>query len=128
MVSEKLERELLEVAQELGRAERRKDVVALGSLLAPDYQGVGAIGEFLTKEDVLARSSAAELEFTRHEVDDLQIRVLESFGLILGTVRLSGRMGGQSFDGRFRFTDVCVKRSGKWQVVASQLTALSGGQ
>lgn len=32
---------------------------------------------------------------------------------------------GQVFWGKFRFIDVCVKRSGLWQIVASQLMELS---
>jgi hypothetical protein len=125
MVSDEAERDLLKLAQELGRAERTKDVVALRSLLADEYRGVGASGDLLTKGDVLQRFSNAALEFTEHEVNDLRVKVLESVGLIFGNVRLSGKIDGQSFAGQFRFMDVCVKRSGKWQIMASQLTPFS---
>jgi len=127
MFSEIADRELLEVATRLAQAERTKDIAILRTLIAEEYVGVGASGEVLTKEIVLARFSDPNLEFEHHEVSDIQVRTLESVGLILGAVSLRGTMAAQVFEGQFRFMDVCVKRAGQWWIVASQLTPCHGG-
>jgi hypothetical protein len=79
----------------------------------------------LTKTIILERFSNPALEFDRHEVSDIQVQLRESVGLILGTVSLQGTIAGRVFEGRFRFMDVCVNRSGQWRIVASQLTPVS---
>jgi hypothetical protein len=117
--------ELFEVSKRLASAERTKDIVTLKNLIADDYVGVGANGEMLSKTIILERFSNPALGFDRHELSDVQVRLLESVGLILGTVSLKGTISGRVFDGQFRFMDVCVKRSGRWEIVASQLTELS---
>jgi hypothetical protein len=123
--SDNSDSELLEVAKRLAQAERSKDIATLKDLIADDYIGVGAGGELLTKEIVLERFSNPALELDRHEVSDVQVRVVEPFGLIVGIVVLRGTLEGQSFEGRFRFMDVAAKRLGQWQVVASQLTVMA---
>jgi hypothetical protein len=125
MVSNSDFSELLQVAKQLARAERTKDVATLEKLIADEYMGIGANGEVLCKTIILERFSSPVLRFDLHELSDVQVRLLESVGLILGMVSLKGTFAGQVFEGQFRFMDVCVKRSGQWQIVASQLTELS---
>lgn len=116
--------ELVELADLLSRAERTKDVAALRRLIADDYVGIAAGGEVLDKATALARFSDPALEFDRHEPSDLEVRRMDRIGLILGKVDLRRRFAGELFAGQFRFLDVCVKRSGRWELVASQLTEL----
>jgi ketosteroid isomerase-like protein len=40
----------------------------------------------------------------------------------LNTLESSATASGKHISGAYRFTDVFVKRHGRWQVVASQLT------
>lgn len=122
MVNHDADNELLELAKRLARAERTKDIAALQTLIADDYSGIGASGELLTKKAILERFSNSALAIDQHKVGEIQVRVVESIGLIIGVVHLRGALAGQVFDGQFRFMDVAAKRSGQWQIVASQLT------
>jgi hypothetical protein len=99
-----------------------------GKSIGDDYMEVDAGVEVLDKTTVLGRFSNPALEFDRHEVSDIQVKLIDTVGLIFGTVSLHGRFAGKVFEGRFRFIDVCVNRSGQWEIVASQLIPTSNGQ
>jgi ketosteroid isomerase-like protein len=55
----------------------------------------------------------------------MDVRVEGNTGIVTGVYRLTGRdEKGQPMDRRIRYTDVYVKRDGRWLVVASQGTLI----
>jgi ketosteroid isomerase-like protein len=59
------------------------------------------------------------------ELSDLNVRVEGNTAIVTGVNHVKGRDDkGQSMDRRTRFTDVFVKRDGRWQVLATQGTAI----
>ena len=66
--------------------------------------------------------SSGDLKFQSIVVSDLTIHVYGKTAVAAGTATLKGSFKGQDISGTYRYTDVWVKRNGKWQVVASQAT------
>lgn len=65
---------------------------------------------------------SGDLKFQSIEISDLKIHVFDNTAVVAGTETLKGAFKGEDISGTYRYTDVWVKRNGKWQVVASQAT------
>ena len=65
---------------------------------------------------------SGDLKFQSNEISDLKIHVFDNTAVVAGTSTLTGAFKGEDISGTYRYTDVWVKRNGKWQVVASQAT------
>ncbi len=63
--------------------------------------------------------------FESLELSDLNVRLEGNIAVVTGVNHVRGRDDkGQPLDRRSRFTDVFVKRDGRWQVLATQGTAI----
>jgi len=63
--------------------------------------------------------------FDSLELSDLNVRLEGNIAVVTGVNHVRGRDDkGQPLDRRSRFTDVFVKRDGRWQVLATQGTAI----
>jgi hypothetical protein len=115
---------LLTLNQKLSEAEQQGDIQTLDQLVADDYLGVEATGGLLTKQIVLNRFSAPELVIHSHQTSEVEVRMFENVGILIGRVTMKGLYSGEPFSGEFRYTDVYLNRNGQWQVVGSQMTPL----
>jgi hypothetical protein len=50
-----------------------------------------------------------------------QVRLFEDFAIVHGSEEDEVEQGGKRFSVRYVYTDVVMKRSGRWQIVGSQL-------
>ena len=116
--------ELMEHIQELHIAERTLDVEKLSSLIADDYAGIGENGEQGDKNTLLMQFKDISLEFEQHEVKNVEYRIYGEVGIVSGKVSLKGNYSDGQFQGKYVFTDICVRRDGQWQVVFSQMTVI----
>jgi len=57
-------------------------------------------------------------------LSELKVHVYGDTAVAAGTSTVKGTYKGQDISGKYRFTDVWVKRNGKWHAVASQSTKL----
>ena len=117
----KLEREWLD-------AYERRDADAMNRIVADDFKLTRSNGSVETKADILAALKAARdsgRPEPKFSTEDVQSRI-EGDRIIL-TGRFIQRMerDGQTRTMEARYTDTYVKRQGRWQVVASQLTRIS---
>ena len=116
----KLEREWLD-------AYEQHDMPAMDRILADDFKLTQSGGGIQTKADILAQLKATHDPARREpklSTGDVQSRVEGD------TVTLTGRFiqrmerDGQTRMMEARYTDTYVRRQGRWQVVASQLTPI----
>src|ERR1700719_1651963 len=68
--------------------------------------------------------SSGDLKFQSVELSELKVHVYGDTAVAAGTSTVKGTYKGQDISGKYRFTDVWVKRNGKWTAVASQSTKL----
>jgi len=68
--------------------------------------------------------SSGDLKFQSIELSELKVHVYGDTAVAAGTSTVKGTYKGQDISGKYRFTDVWVKRNGKWHAVASQSTKL----
>lgn len=95
------------------------DVAANQRIVADDFFGTEPDGRRITKAEMLAELKAEDaLESNRLNEDDVKIRFYGTVAVVNGSETWKRKSDGKT--GRFIWTDVFVKRNGKWQVVASQ--------
>ncbi|QXJ25355.1 nuclear transport factor 2 family protein [Actinomadura graeca] len=102
-------------------AERRMDTGALADLLDEDFRGVGPVGFVLTKEQWLARYEGG-LSITGFDWRDVGVRVFGATAVAIGTQVQEATYQDHPSSGRFRVTQVLVRRDGAWRVAGVHLS------
>jgi ketosteroid isomerase-like protein len=100
----------------------KADLSALDRILAADFVSTGPTGEVQTKEGLLADLKTGKLKFESMHVDELKVRTYGDTAVALGMDTSKATYDGKDISGQFRWTDVFVKRNGRWQAVASHLS------
>ena len=102
------------------------DVVRLGKLLGDDLTHTHSTGIKESKAEFLHRIQSGELKYEsmQHE-NEVSARFYGDTGVLTGTSRVKVRAQSQTLNLHIRFTEVWVKRSGTWQLVAWQATKIA---
>jgi uncharacterized protein (TIGR02246 family) len=117
---------ILELEQRLAAAWVGGDRAFIEGFLAADWTVIDQSGRLLTKRQVLDEAFAsAERRIESMTVDEVQVRLLGDVAVATGRTRATGSYRGESATVTLRFTDVLVRRQGRWQVVASQGTTVA---
>jgi uncharacterized damage-inducible protein DinB len=116
-------RELTRFEARLAETWKKGDCAAYGAMLAPEWSVIHVTGEVLTRAQVLDLCKAASVPIASFEIADLHVRIYGTTAVVTGrTTVITG--GATPATVRLRFTDVFVRSSGAWKVVASQATQL----
>ncbi len=115
---EQARREILEIERETMAAIERKDREALGRVLAADFAYRTPVGEELSKEAFLKNIASIPFEILSVRGEGLKVNVYGETAVLTGvqvaTVRTEE---GKEEVGRGAFTDIFVRRGGRWQMV-----------
>ena len=114
----KLEREWLD-------AYEQHDAAAMDRIVADDFKLTQSGGGTQTKADILAALKAAGNSggsTAKFSTEDVQSSVEGDTVVLSGRVKQRMEHDGQTRTMELRYIDTYVKRQGRWQVVASQLT------
>ena len=117
--------ELNQIQQRLIKAWVTKDRETINSLLADDWAVTDPGGHVLTKEQVMAELDSGERNLESGTIDDVHVRLFGDVAVVTGRTTATGSYQGNSVSVKLRFTDVFVKRSGRWSAVASQATLIA---
>jgi ketosteroid isomerase-like protein len=103
----------------------RGDTETLDRILADDFIFTDPEGSLLTKAEWIADMTSGELTFESINIDDLQVRMYGDAAVANGRVTVKARSKEGGFNGQYCYTDMYVKRGGRWQAVAEQATLLT---
>jgi uncharacterized protein (TIGR02246 family) len=103
----------------------RGDTETLDRILADDFVFTDPEGRLLTKAEWIADMTSGELAFESIHIDDLQVRMYGDAAVANGRTTVKARSKEGGFNGQYCYTDMYVKRDGRWQAVAEQATLLS---
>lgn len=116
--------ELRRVQQRRFAATIRADRKELERLLADDLTYTHSNGLVDTKSSLLAALTSGRVAYVEIAPSEIQVRRYGATGILTGRARLAVRARGQENRFPVRFTEVYVKRGGRWQMVAWQSTRL----
>jgi hypothetical protein len=122
--SDVITRDLKQIEEQLATTWRNGDCDAWGAYLAPDWSVIHITGAVITKAEALQMCRAPRAPIEALAMDELSVRSFDAAAVVTGrTVMTTG--GKTSETVRLRFTDVFIRRAGRWQIVASHATRLA---
>jgi ketosteroid isomerase-like protein len=117
-----VEKEFAKIENDWGMAWMKKDSAALQSLYATEYIATDWEGVTTNKSQDIANAMAPDSKTQSFVVSDLKVRAYGDVAVVTGLNTIKATFKGADVSGAYRFTDVFVKRDGRWQAVATQGT------
>jgi ketosteroid isomerase-like protein len=102
----------------------RSDAATIDGILADEWVGIVRSGEVITKAQLLAAVGQGN-PFTSNVFDELTYRVYGDAAVVTGRLTLEGRNEAGPFRLQQRYMRVYVKKQGRWQAVATQVTPVA---
>ena len=116
------EQTLVELERAWNEAFYAKDVEFLDTLLAEEFVATYDDGTLGDRNRELELSASFNQRVISANQEDFTVRVYGDAAVVWFTLRLVGLRQGQRAEVAFRYTDVWVRRDGRWQCVSTQST------
>jgi ketosteroid isomerase-like protein len=116
-------KELEQIEQRLAATWKAGDCAGWGAMVAPDWSVIHITAATMTKAEALEMCKAPRTSPTEYTVGDLSIRVFGESAVVTGRTTVT-TTGSNPATLTLRFTDVFIRRDGRWQAVASHATRL----
>lgn len=117
------EQSLKDAEHQWAEAFKNRDKDALNRILDERFVFTDDEGQVFNKTQYIDAAIGA-IKVESYSLDDITVRVFGDTGVVAG--RWTGKLTiqGKDASGAFRYTDMFVKRLGRWRVVASQNTRM----
>lgn len=99
-------------------AMRTRDLAALDRLLASDLTYTHGDGRVVDKAVFIADLKTGDFQYRAIEASDVKVRILGDVAIVTGSAAMSVVNKGAPADIRIRYTNVHVRRSDAWQMIA----------
>jgi ketosteroid isomerase-like protein len=121
-----VEDQIKKLEQDWAQAVVKEAAAAVDQYEADDIITTDPTGRVTDKPQDKTDLSLGDYKILSEELSELRVQVYGNTAVATATNAMKGTYKGQDLSGKYRFTDTWVKRSGKWQVVASQYTKVLG--
>jgi ketosteroid isomerase-like protein len=118
------EQELLSLMQDWMNAEVKADMAFLDRFIADDWLVTDPVGAVWTKDQFLAGLKSGEGAVSSFALDNMRARIYGDAAVLTGRMTARQTFRGQDISGQYQCTDTLIKRAGRWQVVATHLSAI----
>src|SRR5262245_45992177 len=119
------EQTLLQLERDWEQTNTTNDAASLERIMAPEFVSTDPNGRLTTRAEVLARRKSGQVKFTAFTQDDYKVQIIGDTAIVTGRSAAQGSRDGKDASGRERFTDVFVRRDGRWQAVASHSSRIA---
>ena len=123
------EKEVKDALEKYRKALVDHDVAALKQIWADDYTFINGAGEILTKDQRLANQNSGATSLEKITMgQEVKVRVYANDAAVsTSRVTLKGKYSGKGVSGDYQSMTVWTKKpDGTWQLVANQVTPISG--
>jgi ketosteroid isomerase-like protein len=103
----------------------KADTAALEKIESDDFVLNDPAGAAKTKADDIQDVKSGALKWTEARFESLKVRLYGKTAIITGVAFIKGTYSGQDVTGRYRFTDVLIRKKTEWRAVSSQVTRLA---
>jgi ketosteroid isomerase-like protein len=114
-----------QIEQEMLAGLLKGDSSAFERYLADSFTLTDPDGMFLDKTRVVEDLKSGALKFESSKLDDMKVQLYGDTAVATYVSTDKGTYKGKDISGKFRWTDVFVKRNGKWLNVAGHGTHLA---
>jgi ketosteroid isomerase-like protein len=122
------EKEVRDALEKYRTALTQRDAAALKQIWADNYTFINGTGEILTKDQRLANQSSGATSLDSITLGgDVKVRVYGSDAAVATSrVTIKGKYSGKAASGDYQSMSVWVKGPAGWQLVANQITPITG--
>jgi len=122
--------EIQEMEQKWARAVEQNNPDEIGGFLHADFTFVNPRGQLLRRAEYLADFRHKRTVFTKVKLSEVRIQIYGDAAIVTSRPTITGfavtPSGNTTFDAQpARFTDTLIRRDGKWQSVARQMSLVS---
>ena len=100
----------------------KADKAVVDRIVAPEWVLTTPDGQMQTKAQADAELASGAMKFASFHLDDLQVKVYGDTAIAFGLETEKSTFNGKDVSGQYRFTDVFVKRGGRWMAVATHVS------
>jgi uncharacterized protein (TIGR02246 family) len=111
------------IEQQLASSWKAGECDTWAALIAPEWSVIHVTGDTITKPQAIAMCRDPQSAVASMSVDQVSVRPYGDTAIATGRTTVTTR-GDSPQTIRLRFTDVFVRRDGRWQVVASHATQI----
>ena len=119
------EQAIRKVEKEWAEALVKRDAAAIARIESPDWTLADPDGNLVTKATADANLKSGAVAFESVHNDEMNVRVFGDTAIAYGLVTEKMTLQGKDASGQFRFTDVFIKREGRWQAVSTHLSRVA---
>jgi hypothetical protein len=120
------EKAATKIEQDMSAALTKPDAAAAESMLADSFYVVNPDGTTQNKTEFVADMKSGDLKLVSNKLDDMKVQVADAeMAVVTYRSNDKGTYKGKDISGQYRWTDVLMKRDGKWQFVVSQGTTVA---
>ena len=117
--------ELLRLDKELSVATWTGDALWFEQNLSDDYVLITPAGTKRTKRDVVSELSTPGMKMDPFDVTEVQIRIHGDSGIVNGRMLQTFMLGRVRYANDVRYTDVWVKKKGRWLLVSGHASSVA---
>lgn len=120
------EQALIEIEHQWAAAYVAGDADKLDSIFSPDYIQTNTRAVVTGKAEEVGDLRAGGFHYEKFETTEMKVQLYGDAAVVTGKIYLKGvqKKSGKTIEGNMRMTDTFIRQGGKWQVVASQTTAM----
>jgi len=121
------EQALITIENEWSQASMKRDAAALDRFYADEYIFTNEDGVASNKTKEIADIKSGTFRLTAFKFSNLKVHIYGDVAVVTGQNTIKGTWEdiNKDISGPYRFTDVFVKRGGRWQCVASQSSRIT---
>lgn len=120
-----VEQAVMQMEEELRAAITKSDTKTYGRLLGDDYVFTNQDAVVRTKAQMVSAYDSGSLKYESVKFDEIKVHAYGDTAVLTGRSTVKGQDNGKDISGQYRYTRVYVKRQGRWQLVATQLTRIA---
>lgn len=114
-----IEKALLQMERDWMEAIKNRDKATLERLLADDFVSISWDGKTYNKVDGIAANLTPDSQLDSYTLTPLKVRIYGDAAVVTGGDTEKSSFKGKDTSGQYAWTDVYVKRNGRWQAVST---------
>ena len=118
------EQEIIRLFEDGDRALMSADVREMERIYAEDYMQADESGRQSTRADLIRNLTSGEIRFLSMKSTGRRVRLFGEFAVVHGSEEDEIERDSENLIVKYVYMDVVVRRSGRWQIVASQLAKI----